>query len=89
MDRETLRPLYDALHRYAGWLDRERASVTVRADVAALGLVIETGADPTLLLQTLDADLARLPSGDLRKMLRLASKTLRCAVSEPSTSPAA
>jgi hypothetical protein len=82
VDRETLRPLYDALHRYAGWLNRERPSVTVRADVQALGIAIDTRADLTPLLHTLDADLARLPSGDLRKMLRAASQKLRSAVAE-------
>ncbi len=30
---DTLKPLYDTLHRYAGWLDRERQSVAVRNDV--------------------------------------------------------
>lgn len=88
MEPQTLRVLYDAIHRYAGWLDRDRASVTVRSDVQALGVAIDTGADPMPLLQTLDADLARLHGGDLRTMLRAASKKLRCAVTDPPTSTA-
>ena len=82
MDMETLKPLFETLHRYAGWLDRERSSVMVRADVEALGIAIDTSADPTMLLQTLDTDLARLPSGEVRKMLRAASAKIRRAVEE-------
>ena len=82
MDPQALKPLYDALHRYAGWLDRERTSVMVRADVQALGTAIEACADPTPLLQALDVNLARLPSSELRKMLRAASAKIRLAVTE-------
>jgi len=82
VDSQELKPLYDALHRYAGWLDRERTSVMVRADVRALGTAIETSKDPTPLLEALDVNLARLPSGDLRKMLRAASAKMRGALAE-------
>lgn len=78
-----LKPLYDTLHRYAGWLDRERTSVMVRADVEALGTALETGADPTLLLQALDTTLARLPGSQLRKMLRATSAEIRRAIADP------
>jgi len=77
---EALKPLYDTLQRYAGWLNRERASVMVRADVQALGAAIETSADPSALLQALDTNIARLPSGDLRKMLRIAAGQMRRAI---------
>lgn len=80
MEPQALRPLYDTLHRYAGWLDRERTSVRVRADVHALGIAIDTHADPTPLLTALDLDLARLPSGALPKLLRAASAKFRRAV---------
>lgn len=80
MNPQELQPLYDTLHRYAGWLDRERTSVMVRADVKALGTAIETSADPTPLLESLDTNLARLPGGDLRKMLRAASAKIRDAL---------
>jgi hypothetical protein len=82
VDSAKLRPLFDALHRYAGWLDGDRASVTVRADVEALGTAIDTCADPTALLQTLDTSLARLPGGAVRKILRTASAALGRAVAE-------
>jgi hypothetical protein len=80
VDPRALKPLYDTLHRYAGWLDRERTSVMVRADVEALGTAIETCADPTPLLEALDTNLARLPSGELRKMLRATSAEIRRAI---------
>lgn len=85
MATQELKPLYDALHRYAGWLDRGRSSVIVRADVQALGTALDTRADPTPELQTLDDHLLRLPSGDLRKMLRVASANIRRAVEEQRT----
>ena len=73
--------LYATLHRYAGWLDRERASVLVRADVQALGIAIDTRADPMALLQLLDANIGRLPSSEVRKLLRVAARDLRRALS--------
>jgi hypothetical protein len=82
VDPQAVKQLYDTLQRYAGWLDRERTSVVVRADVVALGAALDTSADPRPLLQALDTDLARLPGGDLRKMLRTAAGKIRCAVEE-------
>ena len=79
---EALKPLYDTLQRYAGWLDRERTSVMVRADVEALGAAIKTCADLLPLLQALDSNIARLPSGELRKMLRVAASEMRRALAE-------
>ena len=83
MDPEGLKQLYTQLERYAGWLDRERASAMVRADVRALGTAIDTRVDPEAVLQTLEVNIARLPSGDLRKMLRVAAGQLRSALAEP------
>jgi len=79
---DALKQLYATLQRYAGWLDRERTSVMIRADVQALGAAIETRADPFPLLQSLDTNIARLPSGELRKMLRLAASQMRHALAE-------
>jgi hypothetical protein len=45
-------------------------SVAVRADVQALGAAMDAGIDTSVLLLTLDKDIGRLPSGDIRKMLR-------------------
>ena len=53
------------------------------ADVQALGTAIEGHVDPSALLQTLETDIARLPSGDLRKMLRVAAGQMRSALAEP------
>jgi hypothetical protein len=80
---EALKPLYHTLQRYAGWLDRQRTSVMVRADVEALWAAISTCADPSALLQALDTNIARLPSGELRKMLRVAAGEIRRALAEP------
>jgi hypothetical protein len=77
---QAVQQLYDSLQRYAGWLNRERTSVTVRADVQALGAALDASADPTALLQALDTDLARLPGGELRKMLRTAAGKIRRAL---------
>ena len=82
MDRDALKQLHNTLQRYAGWLNRERTAVLVRADVEALGAAINTCADPWPLLQALDANIARLPSGELRKMLRLAAGEMRRALAE-------
>ena len=79
---DTLKPLYETLHRYAGWLDRERQSVAVRNDVLAIGIALETGVDPGTLLLTLDADLKRLPSGEVRRMLKAASARIHRALAE-------
>jgi hypothetical protein len=79
---DALQQLYDTLQRYAGWLDRERPSVMVRADVRALGAAIATCADPLPLLQSLDINIARLPGGELRKMLRVAAGQMRRALAE-------
>lgn len=83
MNPEAVKQLYDSLQRYAGWLNRERTSVVVRADVQALGAAIDTCADPSPLLQALDTNLKRLPSGELRKMLRAAAGQIRRALDEP------
>ncbi len=77
---EALKPLYHTLQRYAGWLDRERASAVGRADVEALGTAMNTCADPWPLLQALDTNIARLPAGELRKLLRVAARELRRAL---------
>jgi hypothetical protein len=82
VDREALKQLYNTLQRYAGWLNRERTAVLVRADVEALGAAINTCADPLPLLQTLDASIERLPSGELRKMLRVAAGEMRRALAD-------
>ena len=80
---DVLKQLFSTLQRYAGWLDRERASALVRADVAALGAALEACADPTASLQSLDVDIARLPGGEMRKMLRVTAGQMRRALVKP------
>jgi hypothetical protein len=79
---QKLRSLFDTMQRYAGWLDREKASVAVRADVEALGLAIDANTDVLPLLAALDSSLARLPSGEVRKMMRVASAKIRHELAE-------
>ena len=43
MNLEAITPLYQTLQRYAGWLDRARPSVALRADVNTLGTAIADG----------------------------------------------
>ena len=76
------RPLSE-LERYAGWLAKDRASVAVRTAVHALGAAMAVGDETSSLLLTLDKDIGRLPSGDMRKMLRRAAGEIR-AVLEPA-----
>jgi hypothetical protein len=79
---EAVKQLFGTLQRYAGWLDRERPSVMVRTDVQALGVALDTRSDPSPILQALDIKIQRLPSGELRKMLRLAAGQMRRALAK-------
>ena len=79
------RPLYE-LDRYAGWLAKGRVSVAVRADVQALGAAMDAGSDTSLLLLTLDKDIGRLPSGDIRKMLRKSLGEIRVVLGPSGSS---
>jgi hypothetical protein len=80
LPHETLdRPFAD-LERYAGWLAKDRVSVAVRADVRALGAAMHVGHDTSLLLLTLDTDIGRLPSGELRKLLRKSVREIRAGL---------
>lgn len=78
--REALKRPLSELERYAGWLAKDHASVVVRADVHALGAAMDVGNDTSLILLTLDKDIGRLPSGDIRKMLRKALGEIRAVL---------
>lgn len=78
--REAMRRPLSDLERYAGWLAKDHVSVVVRADVQALGAAVEGGHETLLLLLTLDKNIGRLPSGDLRKMLRKALGEIRAVL---------
>jgi hypothetical protein len=55
-------------------------SVAIRADVRTLVEAIDFGNDTSLLLLTLDRNIARLPGGDIRKMLRKALGEVRAVL---------
>ena len=84
MDGTTLRSLYLSLERYAGWLDRNHASVAVLAGVRSLGAAIDARSDPSASLSDLDTTILRLPAGDVRKMLRATAGQIRRALEEAS-----
>ena len=77
---EALQRPWAELERYAGWLAKDHVSVVVRADVQALGAAIDAGNDTSVLLLTLEKNIGRLPSGDLRKMLRKALGEIRATL---------
>ena len=70
-------PPLEALGRYAGWLGREQLSVAIRADVVALGEAMGAGTGAATCLRALDDDIARLPAGGMRPLLRRAAVTMR------------
>jgi hypothetical protein len=82
MGRQTLVSLCERLRRYAGWLDRKNV-LTVQADIHALAMAIETNADAMPLLAVLESTLSRLPSGEVRRMMRVMSREIREALDEP------
>jgi hypothetical protein len=71
---------FSDLERYAGWLARDHVSVAVRADVQALGAALTVGDETALLLLTLDADIGRLPSGAIRKLMRKSLAEIRAGL---------
>jgi hypothetical protein len=81
--RDALTAPLSQLERFAGWLGKDQVSAAVRADVKALGAAMNAGGETSLLLLTLDKNIARLPSGDVRKIVRKALTEIR-AVLEPS-----
>ena len=83
MDGPTLRSLYVTLERYAGWLDRDRPAVAVRACVHSLGEAIAAHADASALLSELDTTISRLPGSEIRKMLRVTAGQIRRALDGP------
>ena len=80
--RRTITLLCEELLRYAGWLDRKYA-LTVQADIHALATAIETKADAMPVLAVLESSLSRVPSGEVRRMMRVTSREIRKALDEP------
>jgi hypothetical protein len=59
-----------SLSRFAGWLGKGRSFDETRAHVKGLATAFDGQADAGPWLTLLDADLQRLPSSEVRKMLR-------------------
>ena len=59
-----------SLSRFAGWLGKGRSFDETRAHVKGLSTAFDGQADAGPWLILLDADLQRLPSSEVRKMLR-------------------
>lgn len=59
--------------------------MAVRAGVHGLAAAIETGTDAWLQVEALDRDIARLPGGGVRKMLRKALVDMRSALDRTRT----
>jgi hypothetical protein len=67
---EVLTRRLEKLHQHAGWLSKDHVSVAVRADIDALHAAMDAGGETLFLVETLDKNIARLPGGGIRKMLR-------------------
>ena len=68
------------LQRYAGWLDKDHASVAVRAGLRDLAEAMQSGGDVLGCRQRLNKDLQRLQSGGVRTMLRRSFQALQAAL---------
>jgi hypothetical protein len=81
---DTPKQLVVALHRYGGWLGKGRPAMLVRADVQALEAALDASADPSPLLLALDTSISGLPSGEIRRILRIAARRMRSALEKSS-----
>ena len=75
---------FSELERYAGWLAKDQAAVAVRAGVQALRTAVNAGEDSLDLMATLRKDIARLPSGDIPKMLRASIARMQAELDAPT-----
>ncbi len=81
-DPEAFRRPLSEVSKYAGWLSKNHVSTAVRADVEALSAALDAGHEPSLLLLTLSTNVARLPGGGIRTMLKKAVDEVRSALAE-------
>ena len=81
---DTPKQLVWMLQRYGGWLGKGRPAMLVRADVQALEAALDTSADPSPLLLALDTSIGGLPSGEIRRLLRIAARRTRSALERSS-----
>jgi len=68
------------LEKYAGWLSKGFAPTRVRASVKALGLEVAANGDVPAALETLDAEIGSLGSGEVAGLLRRALREFRAAL---------
>ena len=68
------------LEKYAGWLSKGFAPTRVRASVKALEVEVASNGDVPAALETLDADIGSLGSGELAGLLRRALRDFRAAL---------
>lgn len=68
------------LEKYAGWLSKGFAPTRVRASVKALGAEVAANGDVPAALETLDADIGSLGSGEVAGLLRRALRDFRAAL---------
>lgn len=77
---EIIRQSLANLQKYAGWLSKGFAPTRVRASVKALGAEVATNGDVPAALETLDADIGSLGSGEVAGLLRRALREFRAAL---------
>jgi hypothetical protein len=84
MFTDTPKQLVGELQRYGGWLGKGRPAMLVRADVQALEAALDASADPSPLLLALDTSISGLPSGEIRRILRIAARRMRSVLERSS-----
>ncbi len=77
---DTVRQTLWDLERYAGWLAKGFAPSRVRDGVKALGAAIANDGDVFASAQALEADIDKLGSGGIARLLRQALRSLRVAL---------
>jgi hypothetical protein len=77
---DTVRQSLWDLERYAGWLPKSFAPSRVRDGIRALGVAIAGDGDVFASAQALEADITKLGSGGIAKLLRNALRSLRLAL---------
>jgi hypothetical protein len=73
-----------ALARFAGWLGKGRASDDTRAHVKALSTAYDDHTDAGRWIILLEADLERVPSGEVRKMIRKELEAIAILLTRPA-----
>ena len=75
-----VRCILSDLDKYAGWLGRGLEPRRVREDVKALTAEFESGCDMRAAVDTLESDIAKMPSSQVGTLLRKAVRNFRLAL---------